>query len=289
MKLGQKLAIGLIRARLNLTGVISPERAGRMAFDIFCTPFRKSRKKQPGIFKKAERISFSLNSQTVRGYRWNTGREKKILITHGFESTCYNFDRYVSPLLKQGFEVIAFDAPGHGKSEGKRLDVLTYIKMIEEIVARYGPVYGIMGHSFGGLATALWAEKAGYASPEKLIWIAPATETTTAIKTFYRFLQLSDPIKNAFEARIVAVSGHEPAWFSIPRALKNISAEVLWIHDENDEITPISDVKKVMEAGAPNIRFMITQGLGHRQIYRENKVIKAVTDFFSNGKEEVSV
>jgi len=38
-------------------------------------------------------------------------------------------------------------------------------------------------------------------------------------------------------------------------------------------------VRPVMEKQYPNIRFMITEGLGHRNIYRDTKVNHAVTDF----------
>ena len=38
-------------------------------------------------------------------------------------------------------------------------------------------------------------------------------------------------------------------------------------------------VFKVREENYPHIRFVITKGLGHRRIYRENKVSREVIDF----------
>jgi pimeloyl-ACP methyl ester carboxylesterase len=61
--------------------------------------------------------------------------------------------------------------------------------------------------------------------------------------------------------------------------MKHIQARVLWVHDEQDEITPLADVLKVKEENHPNIEFMITTGLGHKRIYKENKVTKAIVDF----------
>ena len=43
--------------------------------------------------------------------------------------------------------------------------------------------------------------------------------------------------------------------------------------------TPLTDVFKVREENYPHIRFVITKGLGHRRIYRENKVSREVIDF----------
>jgi len=35
----------------------------------------------------------------------------------------------------------------------------------------------------------------------------------------------------------------------------------------------------VKEANYPNVEFVITKGLGHRRIYRDNKVVKAIVEF----------
>ena len=49
--------------------------------------------------------------------------------------------------------------------------------------------------------------------------------------------------------------------------------------DEEDDITPVSDVLKVRSENHPNIKFVITKGLGHRRIYRDNKVARLIVDF----------
>ena len=61
--------------------------------------------------------------------------------------------------------------------------------------------------------------------------------------------------------------------------MKHIRAKVLWVHDEDDDTTPLKDVLKVKAENYPNIEFLITKGLGHRRIYRDNKVTKTIVDF----------
>src|SRR5688572_26259329 len=119
MKLAQRVALGIIRTRINVTAMASRKKAAALAFDLFCTPVRKSRKKPPPIFSSGEKLSFKLDKLTVRGHRWNHPQEKKMLIIHGFESSSRNFDRYIVPMIKKNYEVIAFDAPAHGESDGK--------------------------------------------------------------------------------------------------------------------------------------------------------------------------
>ena len=109
--------------------------------------------------------------------------------------------------------------------------------------------------------------------------IAPATETTTAIDHFFRFLRLDFALRKEFEKRIIELGGKPTAWYSIRRALKNIRAKVLWFHDEEDNITLLSDALKVKEENYSGVEFVITKGLGHQRIYRDNKVSRAVVEF----------
>ena len=279
MKLAQKIAISLIRAKLNIIAVISKPKAAEAAMKIFSTPFRKSKKKTPPVFRKAEKLTFTLGGNIIRGHRWNGGKGKKVLIVHGFESSSKNFDRYIMPLVKKDCEVLAFDAPAHGGSGGKQVNLLTYVQMLHEIHSRYGPFNGYLSHSFGGLAVTHFLETVPHDENVRLVLIAPATESTSAIDSFFRILRLGTDIRKEFDQLILQRSGVSPDHYSIRRAIKNIRAKILWFHDEEDELTPIDDALRVKEENHSHIEFVITKGLGHRKIYRENMVVKRVVDF----------
>lgn len=279
MNVAQKLAVNYYRAKLNIIATISKKRAARKAFEMFCTPYKKNKKKTPPIFAKAEKLEFDVDGYSIKGFRFNHPADKKILIIHGFESSIKNFDRYIGPFISKGYEVIGFDAPAHGKSDGKTITLPMYIQVLESIDQRYGPIDRFMAHSFGGLALTHLLEKFPSDRIVKSVLIAPATETTTAIDSFFRFLDLKDDIRVEFDKYIYKKSGVEPSYFSIRRAMKSIESPILWIHDEEDEVTPLSDVLKVKEDGYTNIEFEITKGLGHRRIYKENKTVKRIVDF----------
>jgi len=279
MKLAQKIAISLIRAKLNIIAVISKRKAAEAAMEIFSTPFRKSKKPTPPVFRKGEKLTFKLDGNTIRGYRWNAGMEKKILIVHGFESSSKNFDRYIMPLVKKGCEVLAFDAPGHGGSGGKQVNLLMYVQMLRHIHELYGPFQGYLSHSFGGLAVTHFLESVQHDENVRLALIAPATESTSAIDSFFKVLGLGTDIRKEFDELILTKSGVSPDHYSIRRAIRNIRAKILWFHDEDDELTPIEDALRVKDENHPHIEFVITKGFGHRKIYRENMVVKRVVDF----------
>lgn len=286
MKLSQKIALSYIRTKFKLLGAISKKKAAEKAFELFCTPQRRNLKQPPRIFEQAEKIQVKVEGIPVKGWRWPSENQpgnglpvRKALILHGFESSAINFDRYIRPLLRKGYEVLAVDAPAHGRSGGRQINAPLYKKTILAIYKKFGPVQSFMAHSFGGLCLSLAMEEISHTPDYRIVLIAPATETTTAIDTFFRFLKLDAGIRTEFEKVIIKKGGVTPAWYSIRRAMKHIRARVLWVHDADDDTTPLSDALKIKEDNHPNIRFVITKGLGHRRIYRDNKVTKEIVEF----------
>lgn len=280
MKLTKILALNYIRIKFRVLSLISVRKTAVEAFELFSTPLEKSKKQTPSIFKFAEPLHDILNGKKIKGYRWNKDKPVKILILHGFESAAHKLNKYVVPLVDKGYEVIAFDAPAHGSSEGKTVNALEYKEMIKKIMKNYGPINGFIAHSFGGLAVSLALEETEHDSNTKLVLIAPATETTTAIASAFKLLGIkSKKVRTAFDEIIFEKGGKPTEWYSVNRAMKNIKASVLWIHDEDDDTTPLSDALKTKEQNLPNVRFIITKGLGHSKIYSDENVKNEVFNF----------
>lgn len=288
MKLTQRLVVRYHLAKLKAIGLVSSRRAAEKAFELFCTPFPARGAKIPPVFHKAEKLSFKSGTLQIRGFRWQPDHPngKKILILHGYSSNAYKFERYVSPLLKEGFEVCIFNAPAHGNSDGKMINALIYRNMILEAETLYGPFYGLVGHSLGGLAASLVFEMLPGNKKRKLALIAPATETSTAINNFFLMLPLDQKIRDEFPKLIKEISGEEVPYFSTARVVQNISAPVLWIHDKDDMVCPYKDVRPLLKLKLPNVQFIITEGLGHNRIYKETSTCNTVVHFLTeNGND----
>lgn len=278
-KLGQQLATGYHRTKFKILSAISNRKAAELALDLFSTPQSRYRQKLPDIFIVSEKLQFRHNGETVTGYRWNRGGHKRVLIVHGFNSSVVKFDRYIKPLIKKGYEVLAFDAPAHGYSSGKTLNAVVFKDVIITIHKEYGPVKSFMGHSFGGLAICLALEEIEHNDDYRVVLIAPATESKTAIDNFFSFFKLSDDVRKEFDEYIYKLKNKPADWYSVSRSIKNLKAKILWCHDENDTMTPWKDAKKVMDEKPYNIEFIITKGLGHQKIYRDDKVSRAIVEF----------
>ncbi len=274
------MVLKYIRTKFSILSAFSKKKAAEKAFELFCTPQYRNKKKLPHIFEQAEKINFTFHKYTIQGYRWNAAAEQKAMILHGFESSVINFDRYIRPLIKKGYCVLAFDAPAHGRSTGKIINIIIYKEFINYINQHYGPIKNFIAHSMGGLSLSIALEDWKHDESYKVVLIAPATETSTAANTLFDLLKLDEGVRKEFD-EIIKVQGRQPiSWFSVARAAEKIKASVLWFQDKDDNMTPLSDVEPIIAKNYPNFKFVITEGLGHRRIYRDNKVSKAIIDFF---------
>lgn len=282
MHLKQKIKYAYIKTKFNLLSKLSTKMAAQKVFKLFCTPLLY----KPTIvlskqFQEAEQLQFTLHKNNVKGYRFNHPQHKRVLIVHGFQSAAFKFDHIVKHCIDLGYEVLIFDAPAHGNSSGKRLHALLYKEMIQQINELYGPIDAYITHSLGGLATSLALEEKNNAT-QKLILIAPATETTSAIKMLFKLLPLSKKVQQAFEQVIYAINNQPSSWYSVARVVPQLKSKVLWIHDKNDAITPFEDAKKTLDMQLPHVQFIVTEHLGHQKIYRNQGVLEHIKTFLLN-------
>lgn len=287
MKLIQRIGLKYYRIKFKALELVSLRKTAKEAFELFCTPYSKRRRYAvPNVFQKADKLSFQFQNHTIQGFYWKPEASNgyKVLICHGFDSNSYKFERYIEPLLQQGFEVFAFDAPGHGVSTGKTITALLYRDMILKANTDYGPFHAIMAHSFGGIAAALAIETLKLSHLQRLVLIAPATETTRSLNDFCRYLQISDRLKQEMEKMITKIEGNPSSWYSVARIIQSVTIPALWLHDKGDTITPYQDMEHLTKLNLPAVKFYITEGLDH-SLYREDKIAEQIITFISSAKD----
>lgn len=279
MKQSDRLKLLIVKLKLSILSAFSKRKAALEAFKVFSRPGLNTKAKKPGIFKLSKRVYFKMGSYKVWGHLWNHPKDKRVLILHGFNSNSGNFHHFISPLIQKGYEVVAFDAPAHGHSGGKNITAIEYKNMICEAWKEYGPFNAFIAHSFGGLALTLALEELPHDESTKVVLVAPATETTTAVDKFFEALGMNGKVKEEFFRIIEEKDGKPASWYSIRRAMKSIKASIYWLHDKYDGVTPIEDAMKVIDDKHPNIHFGMTKRLGHRHIYRNDHVVEKIVDF----------
>jgi pimeloyl-ACP methyl ester carboxylesterase len=290
MKLKEKLTTRYTRAQLNILSLVSLRKSAAKAFRLFITPRKRRKGQLPPIFETGEPLSFRQNGHPVRGHRWQPYSDalrpspeseapKRVLIVHGFESASRVFGNYIASLLKKGYEVVAFDAPGHGMSGGKRLFISDYVTMLSAIEQNYGPFHSWMAHSLGGLALALSLEDMPLDGDCRLALIAPAPGILQAFGEWAGELQLPAQLGREVEEYVKEISGHPLAWYSLRRVIGSLRAQILYVQDEGDSVIPLQEAQLIRGDGHSNIRFLFTIGLGHKKVYKDQGVLDQIVEF----------
>ncbi len=286
-KLGisERMYLQYLRTKFKTLGLVSPATAGKIAFDLFCTPYPKYKKrKSPAIFHQAKPITITLSDGIqLKGFEWTPQKsiQKTVLIAHGYASFGYKFEQYIPPLLKMGYRVLIFDAPGHGLSQGKYINILIYLNALKQIIKTVGPVDHFIGHSLGGITLAMLAETIPNPEQHKFVLIAPATKTTTTFNNYFKMMHFNETIKAAFLSLLANNTNQPITHFEADRAIEKYAGPILWVHDADDMVCPYKDLINFQEKAPKNINFLITKGLGHNKVYKTQGVIDKIMSFLA--------
>ena len=256
----------------------TPGLASRFFVYLFFTPFRYSATEKE---RKAETFSekFIINvlGKNIQCYRWGAST-KTVLVVHGWAGRATQFRRFVKPFMKAGYQVVGFDGPAHGQSEGRNTNPQEFRAVIEKLAHQLGNVTAILTHSFGGI-TALYAVANGV--PVKtVINIASPTISDEIINTYLRAIGGSAKTGEAFKKYVLEKTGKPFSEFSALEFIKQAPADLnlLLVHDEEDKDVALAHPKELMKV-FPRAQLIQTKGLGHTRILKDNNVIQGVVTF----------
>ncbi|HET7930674.1 MAG TPA: alpha/beta fold hydrolase, partial [Rhodanobacteraceae bacterium] len=167
------IALAALRAANRIGGQFAPEATARRAARLLCTPFAVGRlDARDADDGGAVRNDFSPNGVRVAVYQWgDPEKQPRVLLAHGWSSYALRFLPWVRALCAAGYAVIAFDQPGHGRSDGGRCTLACFARTLRAVGERHGPFDAIVGHSMGG-AAAMLALADGIAA-QRAVLIAP--------------------------------------------------------------------------------------------------------------------
>src|SRR5258706_10534077 len=142
----------LLGACLNVMALIFPRIAARKGFYLFCTPLATPVKDyHRQFFDTAAKSSFEFEGITIQTYRWGNGA-KKILFLHGWQSHSFRWKNYIDSFSKEDYTLYALDAPAHGLSGGKYINLPLYSRVMVHFMRRVHPVHAVISHSFRSFA-----------------------------------------------------------------------------------------------------------------------------------------
>ena len=256
--------------------MIAPDQAAKIAYRMWFYPrHHPEPAREKSWLVDAEHFQITHASEKLAAYRW--GKGPQVLLVHGWDGRGAQLGAFVDPLRASGFEVVAFDLPAHGRSGGKKTNMLEAAAAIQVVASSLGDMRAVIAHSFGAGALAR-ALSAGL-NTDKVVMISPPANLRWMADNFFSQLQLNHRVRKRVESRLVNEYG-ETVWqdVSADYNVRNLTQSGLIIHDEGDRDVPFSQGRQLAEVW-PGARLLRTQGLGHRRILRDKNVINEVVEF----------
>lgn len=226
---------------------------------------------------RAVRWTLSVEGIPVAVYRWGSGRV--VVFVHGWSGRATQVAHFIEPLVQAGFQVVAFDAPAHGVSPGRRTNIFECAAALAAVVRECGPVHGILTHSFGGMVLA-YALRHGGVAAGRVVCISPPANLEFLIASFIRSLSLPATVVAVLRRRQERRFGADLSErISTDSNVRTLAVPALIIHDVDDRDVPWRQGSRIAAAW-PGARFRKTRGLGHRRILRDPATIDVVVEFF---------
>jgi len=275
------LALRVIRWGFPKLEKISTRLSGWYFEKIFFTPYRyKTPEKELEAEATAQLFSVTAGGKRIQCYQWGEESKPYVLVVHGWAGRSTQFRKFVSPFNEAGYRIIGFDGPAHGKSEGKRTSIAEFNEAMKALASIKGYPEAIIAHSFGGGAS-LYAIANGL-PVKKLINIASPTIADRIIQSYLNAIGGSWKTGENFKALIKRRHGKAfeeyTALFLIRQVPPDLS--LMLVLDEEDKEIDIIHLQELIKV-FPSARPLITRGLGHNRILKDDKVISACLDFVS--------
>lgn len=289
------LGIRLMKAAVWASGAVVPGMAGRWASRLFLTPLKTGvlngqekeliRRAQKRL-DKGEAFSVRHPGGTLQTYRFrgseNAPKRGTVILVHGWMGRAASMAGFIKPLTSKGFDVVCFDLPAHGWSQGRQTNGILCAVALQAVASEVGPVEAVVGHSFGGLVIGLAVEgrppMRSALNVKRIALIASPNAFNDLTRHFGREIGLGPRAQAAFENALAKIGGRRLSEFDGNRIYGEIRRPILVIHSHDDEDVSFEQAAAYQALG-DHVTIVPVDGLGHRQILYAPSTIRTIRDF----------
>lgn len=264
-----------LRRVLGFLSNLSPRMGAVPAEILFLSPpAQKRTRREASVLARGR--SFRVRYRGGRLAAWTWGEGPCVLLVHGWGGHAGRLFRFVDPLVSAGRSVVAFDAPAHGESSGRRSTLPDFVDAILAVSEACGPVTAVVAHSMGATASAL-ALRRGLGAGRAVL-IAPPADPERYVGKFARFFGIPDPARDLMKSRLLTRYGMRWEDLRADQPCAGGGCRLLVVHDAGDAAVPVGDGVAVA-GGWEDAHLLRTTGLGHHRILREPSVVAETTAF----------
>lgn len=261
----------VIRACIPVLDRLLPALAAQWFTRLFFTPLRYPFPAYEQMLLKASTLDvLTVAGKRINVYTWGDG--PVVLFVHGWSGRGSQFVRFIESFTRAGYRAVAFDAPAHGRSKGKRTSVFDFKDCILAINGSVGQIEAVVAHSLGGTAS-LFAIAEGL-PVNRLITIATPTSGEAILQEFTQRLNGSARLKKALRANIEQRFNCSFDDLMANYFAGQLKGDLPWliVHDDKDKEAPVENATLLKQVYT-NARVFQTSGLGHVRILRDVDVV----------------
>lgn len=265
---------------------LAPCAATRIAEKIFLTPHRhRTPRHEEEWLADAREFTVPYGSRHLRAWMWGeraNASKRTALLVHGWAGRGSQLGAFAAPLLSEGFRVVTFDGPGHGRSPGKRSSLPEMAGAVAALLRDLGGADLIVAHSLGAASTT--AALAGFPGLDSdlevgaLAFVAPPSDVSSFARRFSHLTGLSMPVVHEMRRRIERRFGIEWHELHASRLAPRIGRPLWLAHSRDDHEVPVEHGRELAQAW-PGATLYETDGLGHRRILRDGATIRRLVAF----------
>ena len=275
------------RGVVQLSARLFPEFTARQAERQFLTPRRgTTTASEKAMLATGHRFQVPFGTGRLAAWSWGDG--PTMFLVHGWGSSAGRMTSFVEPLVRAGYSVVAFDAPGHGQSDGKTSSVVEISSALRAVTAWTAAAdqvrghAGAIGHSIGGVAIALAVHEG--MGLKRAVFIATPADLEAPSQEFAGRAGLSPEVIARMQQRIETRFGITWRDLGIRRLAPSKPLPLLVVHDKGDTAVPPAAATTIAESW-PGAEQITTEGLGHHRIVHDPDVVRRSVQFLTRGAE----
>lgn len=262
--------------------IVSPRLAAYFAIKIFATPIRIPRPESEREMYESSKKFFLSNG--IAAFEWGDPNAPLVMLIHGWNGRGTQISAFAKTLVQKNFRVVALDGPGHGNSPAGPNGMTNpshYANFIIDAQKELDPrgAHSVIAHSFGGGCSVLAASRG--LKTKSLVLVASPAFYDRVVNFFADGLKLSKKAQEFFVKKVVAVAGIHPRELNIGILGSKLNLPCLVVHDIGDNAVNFLSAEAIRDTW-PGTKLIKTEGLGHRRILKDPKVLEEVAEFIGS-------
>ena len=277
-----KFYLQLIRLYFQSLTQISPETAGRQALKLFQrTMKRPIRLREQAFYEQAKAIIVPHESEDIVAYETGNSYGPLVFLVHGWDGNAGQMAPIAQQLGKQGYRVISFDLPAHGKSKLKYTNLRKMSQALHSVIAQIDPTepFSVVAHSFGS-AVSIYSLTQDRYDIDKLVLL---TSPDKFEPIFMEFAQTIGLNKKAYQIMVNGISKivRQPAGqMHLSEMCRQIPVrQFTMMHDRHDKVLPFRNAA-LFAAANPECELIALENVGHYRMLWNEEVLQRLSGVF---------